>query len=49
MFYRVLMCRPKIKISSCIAVQNFEAMYGPKIVYAKLQGNRFINELAQAL
>ena len=39
----------KIKISSCIAVQNVEVVYGPKIIYAKFQGNRLINELAQAL
>ena len=40
---------PKFEISSCIAAQNFEVVYGLKFIYANFQDNRFINELAQAL
>ena len=43
-------CVPlKIKFSSCNAVQNFEVVYAKKIIHAKFQSNRFINDLAQAL
>ena len=43
------MCPPKIKVSSCKVVQIFEVVYGKKIIHAKFQGNRFINDLTQTL
>ena len=39
----------KCAILSCDAVQTFEAVYGQKIIHAKIQSNRLINDLAQAL